>query len=62
MVWNGFWNYSRLFTQIEKLEDGSPGRFRVTYKSTETGEELIDEFNTVMLFSKKFLLFLVVFY
>eukprot|EP00112_Aurelia_sp_Birch-Aquarium-sp1_P007826 Seg1854.4 transcript_id=Seg1854.4/GoldUCD/mRNA.D3Y31 product="hypothetical protein" protein_id=Seg1854.4/GoldUCD/D3Y31 len=34
-------------SKIEKLEDGTPGRYKVTYKSLETGEENSDEFNTV---------------
>ena len=32
--------------QIEKLEDGKPGRYRVTGKMN-SGEEFVDEFNTV---------------
>ena len=45
--------------QIEKLEDGQPGRYRVTGKMNN-GEEFVDEFNTVSLqlhitIKKKFL-------
>lgn len=35
-------------TKVELIEDGTPRRLKVEYKSTETGEVLSDEFNTVM--------------
>lgn len=36
-------------SKVEKLEDGTPGRYKVTMKNTETGEEVVDEFNTILL-------------
>ncbi|CAG0878856.1 unnamed protein product [Darwinula stevensoni] len=35
-------------TKIEKIEDGTPPTLRVTGKYVETGEEIIEEFNTVL--------------
>lgn len=34
-------------SQVEQLEAGSPGRLKVTAKSTETGEIIEGEYNTV---------------
>lgn len=34
-------------TAIEKIEDGQPGKIRVTCKSTETDDVITDEYNTV---------------
>lgn len=34
--------------QIELVEEGPPRQLRVTYRSTETGEEQSDVFNTVL--------------
>lgn len=36
-------------TKIEKIEDGSPGLYRVTGVKQDTGEEFVEEFNTVMM-------------
>eukprot|EP00794_Sanderia_malayensis_P006227 gene6227-6943_t len=36
-------------TEIEKLADGEPGRYRVSCKNQDTGEELVDEYNTILL-------------
>lgn len=36
-------------TEIEKIEDGQPGKIRVTCKSTETDDVKTDEYNTVLL-------------
>lgn len=33
--------------QFEKLEDGTPGKCRVYSKMQDSGEEVVDEFNTV---------------
>ncbi|XP_066960197.1 thioredoxin reductase 1, cytoplasmic [Macrobrachium rosenbergii] len=35
-------------TSIEQIEEGSPGLYRVTGKTTE-GEEIVDEYNTIIL-------------
>eukprot|EP00795_Rhopilema_esculentum_P002202 gene2202-17798_t len=36
-------------TNIEKLEDGTPPRYKVTYKHIETGEVRSEEFNTILI-------------
>ncbi|KAK7154743.1 hypothetical protein R3I93_009635 [Phoxinus phoxinus] len=36
-------------TKIEELEAGTPGRLKVTFKSTENGETKDEEFNTVLI-------------
>ncbi|XP_054155155.1 thioredoxin reductase 1, cytoplasmic-like [Oppia nitens] len=35
-------------TSIEQIEAGTPGRLRVTAKRTDTNEEIVDEYNTVL--------------
>lgn len=35
------------FAQVEQLEEGMPGRLKVTAKSTEGPEVLEEEYNTV---------------
>ena len=37
-----------VLVQIELVEEGPPRQLRVTYRSTETGEEHSDVFNTVL--------------
>ena len=51
-IFFGFSNSTKMCVifQVEKLEDGTPGRYKVTMKNTETGEEVVDEFNTVCAF------------
>ncbi|NXC40949.1 TRXR3 reductase, partial [Penelope pileata] len=39
----------RMFIQVEKLEDGTPGRLKVTAESTEGPEIFEGEYNTVLL-------------
>lgn len=41
--------------QIEQLEAGSPGRLKVTAKSTETDEIIEGEYNTVSVIPSSFL-------
>ncbi|XP_054155150.1 thioredoxin reductase 1, cytoplasmic-like [Oppia nitens] len=35
-------------TKIERIEEGSPGRLRVTANRTDTNEEIVEEYNTVL--------------
>lgn len=36
-----------MFIQVEKLEDGMPGRLKVTAQFTEGPETFVGEYNTV---------------
>lgn len=50
-VINGVWTIQRysadVLFQVEELEAGTPGRLKVTAKSTETDEIFEGEYNTV---------------
>ena len=38
-----------IVVQVERLEEGQPGKLKVTYKSVESGDILDGEYNTVWL-------------
>ena len=33
--------------QVERLEEGSPGKYRVTSKAQDNGSEVVGDYNTV---------------
>jgi len=35
-------------TKIEQIEDGKPGKYRVTAKTSD-GKEIVEEYNTILL-------------